>query len=1251
MMNNSTANKNHIPCQTWAGQNGWSTTTSEQLLINQHTSSHHLGLGSSSEQRTLYNLSHTSSQSCINDPSTLTSRNNNPHTALYNDPRMSNITLSNLLYDNTAVSSAAHSISFSQQSPHTSSMMIATNQEKAIPPPSLSQQNQGPQPCRTQDLPFIAPNSPLKALFHSQISSQCLPNRLQDFPISLQSCEQHINTTQASFGGQNMESVGITGYAHSSASSSTSQERSHWVPSSHSGAGKSAVTVGAGHPEKETSQEEIMENMPKSPQLVNNEKSRSAILQKRAQLLKQLERMDELLQSLPPDYSDDEMVPETPDTKQTNVSDGYHIQLPPKEENEDESVAEDDSDHEGDPDYMPHSEGSDSDCPSDTDPRDSHPLSSPSTPATKRNLPVKEEMNESENQSTTPPKKKHRINQKNILKAVVLSTSAMEVGRDYDVRNYCLFCSKPMTKLARHLERVHSDKPEVAIAFQYPLHSKERKEIWRKIRIEGNFAHNRDVLRTGEGQLAVRVRPRIPTKAVDFIHCIYCRALFKKSSLYGHMSKCPEKAKIKDGLPRGRKSIISQSVLLTVDCDDLGISESMKKVLSEMNYDDVTRAVMGDRILLQYGEQMCEDHSHDVEKYQYIRQNLRQIARLLLEAQKTTSMQNMEDFFHPSNFEHVVSAVNVLAGYDADKKAFSIPSLAIKLGYNLQKTCCIVEDNATESGHTDVAESARSFLSLYQQKWSKLISIDALKNLKETKQKNKKPVPFAQFAEDVKLLHTLMENVHRDAEKKLRDGVNKENYGALARIVLARTIVFNKRETREIATMPVTAFESRKKSTNFDEMDVSVSELEKTLCGFFTRVDIRGSCGRVVPILLKPCFESSMELLVSVRKECGILSNNPFIFARPSTLSAYRGTDCLRGLVKECGAKNPEALTSKNMRKRFTKMLQLINLNENEAKQIFGPKSQIPQQSDDDDADMESGEEEEASTGHNREASSTSHGPNHRERRGERTSCKMTAPSKPVKKRQGHHQKSKLKWDEAEVSAVEKHMMRFIKEHKVPQKNDCVQCLEAEPHALKARSWKGVKDYVRNRITTLQRQKDSSRDLSRSKKGPRQKEQQQGNVKLQPSEGYEYASGSRSEVYSARSEPAAHYHQQARGETTSCDRTAPHKSTKSKEKAATGVHHKGKIKWDETEVRAVEKHMMRFIKEHKVPQKDDCVQCLSAEPHALKARSWKGVKDYVRNRITSLQRLSRSSKNSSKKQNRSRHEEQFLQNVGYYHQL
>lgn len=71
------------------------------------------------------------------------------------------------------------------------------------------------------------------------------------------------------------------------------------------------------------------------------------------------------------------------------------------------------------------------------------------------------------------------------------------------------------------------------------------------------------------------------------------------------------------------------------------------------------------------------------------------------------------------------------------------------------------------------------------------------------------------------------------------------------------------------------------------------------------------------------------------------------------------------------------------------------------------------------------------------------------------------------------------KWEETEVQAIERHMMDFIRKQKVPQKNDCIKCLEAENEALRDRSWKGVKNYVRNRITTLQNAKKASKAVNK----------------------------------------------------------------------------------------------------------------------------------------------------------------------------
>lgn len=63
-------------------------------------------------------------------------------------------------------------------------------------------------------------------------------------------------------------------------------------------------------------------------------------------------------------------------------------------------------------------------------------------------------------------------------------------------------------------------------------------------------------------------------------------------------------------------------------------------------------------------------------------------------------------------------------------------------------------------------------------------------------------------------------------------------------------------------------------------------------------------------------------------------------------------------------------------------------------------------------------------------------------------------------------------------------------------------------------------------------------------------------------------------------------------------------------------------KWDMDEIKAVERHMMKFIRMCKVPGKTDCLQCLQSEPHALKDRDWSAIKFYIKNRITALKRKS-----------------------------
>nr|XP_020492250.1 uncharacterized protein LOC109986062 isoform X1 [Labrus bergylta]XP_020492251.1 uncharacterized protein LOC109986062 isoform X1 [Labrus bergylta] len=1085
-MDDLSANKGDIPCQSWIGHNSWSTTSNQGSLLNLQPSSQHLSLGPSSDQRSSYNHLQVPNQSCMRDLSTLSSRNNTHLSTLYKAPQTNGNPSSSMLFTNTAMPNVSQIVPFHQEVPHASSRLLSANQGKSISPLSLAQRNQA-----QQNLSMFPPHNQYKVSFQPPTTTQGLPdglpNGLQHFAISPASCGQRVSTSQATYDGANVEFAGVAECTHSYASS-TSQEQYQWIPPSQCRETvNQSIPDAAAHPNKEQLQDG------KTNPMVSNEGQRLVLLNQRDKLLQELAELDKALGSLPPEDSSDgpppcpanQCPPSMEDSSQgeeSKSSDAQQVQLSDRKAEKKECATaelEDDSNPDNplsDDDFsefIPDPAGFSSDDSSHS--RPSSPIDvKPVLPAQESD---KLESVECKTEDVTSLKEPRAFSWKKSAKAAVTPTSYCKEKRVYR-RNYCLFCSKPILKMSRHLEQHHSDKPEVAVAFQYPKKSRDRLKIWKRLINQGNFAHNKVVLKTGKGQLAAKKRPNSTGQAQDFLHCLYCRGLFK--SIRRHIKMCPEKVKNEDKSEGERR----RTALLCVmeAADGLVITDGLKNILSVMIYDDVTRTIMDDSVLLQFGELLFSEHGSNEKKHQYVRQHLRQVARLVLEAQKISSLKKLEDFFTPSNFPHVISAVKVLAGYDPEKKTYKVPSLAVKLGYDLQKACSIVEGNAVKCGDECKAKSARDFLSVYQKKWTKLISSGALKMIRKSEFNDNKKVPFVR---DVKQLNFHLEKVHEVAEKTLKDSPSEENYCALAKAILARTILFNRRGARDVSFVGLQAFMSRKKSSSQTGLDVSVSDLERAMCGYFTRIDIRGKCGRNVPIFLKQSFESALELLVECRETCGVPQKNPFLFGRPRLMTSYLGSQCLKIFVKASGAKHPEVLTLKRIRKHYAEMLQIINLDENEANQILGPNNPVQALRQDSDMQLKDVKtdfmarlHEAASQDHNEHSRACS-GPStsNQQAHGKTRGNNMTTPRQSANSDKKGSQSKQIHrtWDEAEVLAVERHMMRFIRGHKVPQKDDCVNCLEDEPDALSSRSWKGVKDYVRNRITALKRQSKSEK--------------------------------------------------------------------------------------------------------------------------------------------------------------------------------
>ncbi|MEQ2282225.1 hypothetical protein AMECASPLE_038373 [Ameca splendens] len=123
------------------------------------------------------------------------------------------------------------------------------------------------------------------------------------------------------------------------------------------------------------------------------------------------------------------------------------------------------------------------------------------------------------------------------------------------------------------------------------------------------------------------------------------------------------------------------------------ISRGVWKLLGPMKQDDVATTVRNDLSIIQFAQSVYNRHGQNPTKYEYIRQKLREIGRLLICLRTEFSVHNLEEDVKPANFQRVVQLVKIVAGFDDENHSYQTPSLALKLGHPLNKcvTLSIVE--------------------------------------------------------------------------------------------------------------------------------------------------------------------------------------------------------------------------------------------------------------------------------------------------------------------------------------------------------------------------------------------------------------------------------------------------------------------------------------------------------------------------------------------------------------------------------
>jgi hypothetical protein len=508
--------------------------------------------------------------------------------------------------------------------------------------------------------------------------------------------------------------------------------------------------------------------------------------------------------------------------------------------------------------------------------------------------------------------------EKDAVDKVAVSSRNHELSY-FDKKPFCFYCGIPQTQLQRHWVTKHREERAVQEIIHATNKVEKRRSI-TKLRNTGNHLHNLEVLRQKKGEILVTYRSTRNKHADAYVPCEYCLGYYVGSELHRH------KCKVRTDKSKGRVAM-KASLLLP---PPTGMSAKVQEVISGMNDGGIKLIAKTDLLLIDFAAKLIARKG--VFKKKYIRDKVREVARFLIDMRKLDgfSRATLTDCIAPESFRQCVTAVKAVAGFDETTMQYKIPSLALKLGHSLGKLAKIVKRNAIEQSDSNAITKADHFADLCSMEWGDEIAHPALNTL-NVRRRNK--VKLQPLSTDVMKLNKYMNDTADRLANKLREASGHdvaETYRALAEITLAQVITFNRRRQGEVSNMTISDYERRTKVNMTADTMNALSELERSLCKLFVRVEIAGKRDRTVPILLSTRAQDSIDLLLQHRTAAGVRDSNCYLFALNLSDNNLRGCDAIKKAAESCGADNPDSLRATYLRKHVATVSQILNLQNNE---------------------------------------------------------------------------------------------------------------------------------------------------------------------------------------------------------------------------------------------------------------------------------------------------------------------------------
>ncbi|KAK3108247.1 hypothetical protein FSP39_004029 [Pinctada imbricata] len=532
----------------------------------------------------------------------------------------------------------------------------------------------------------------------------------------------------------------------------------------------------------------------------------------------------------------------------------------------------------------------------------------------------------------------NRIYSKNssiYIKEHTKSNEKSKDGRVFDRAHACLFCGKLFTNIQVHLEK-HTDerikdlkeakrKANIANYKEKPYLLREVKRLQNLLRAEGDHVHNLKVMENNSDELLVARRRKGTFDAHEYGPCPQCLEWIRLRDNYAkHRDTCSSKNGCATSVANVQQYIFEKRVSPEASI------ELKKEVFPSMMQDDITRIAMEDRLILEVGEyHFSSNFANKIKRKNYTSYRMRLAARLLTLLRKELNMPNASylDLIKGEYFSAFVKCSIEACGVTDDEE-LKYPSTALKLGFDVSRLAGAKSCYGITNRKDELRNEADDFTKLVEKLWKVHVKKRAATLLEERQFNKKTELPLP---DDVaKLAKYLV-----DSLKSLKLTADPAVFQRVVVLTEARLLLYNRRRPGELEAIRLSTY--RKRSQGVDETDLNLraelTKMEKTLLETQELLEIRGKCGKKVPVLLPLEVKDAMNYLADpiVRDKCGIQRDNPYIFANTRHLSVRAG-NALNLVKYEIDLRRPDRILATNLRKHTATISQVMGLDDQQLK-------------------------------------------------------------------------------------------------------------------------------------------------------------------------------------------------------------------------------------------------------------------------------------------------------------------------------